>query len=272
MYKDLPAFAQPDREDIKVWRYMDFTKLVSLINSGCLFFTRGDKFDDPFEGSWPKKNVLARQKISDKDRKEMTEKIPKTRLSFEEWNKSSLMYYAANCWHMNEHESEAMWKLYAKNDAGIAVQSTYKKFEEAIAHEKNMRIDIVKYIDYETDSIDSAGTALSAPFHKRKSFEHEREVRAVVWWTSLDDWRDRIGWKPMDGPMPIPSLSDVDDSNEPIDAGLYIKVDVKCLIEHIYVAPNSPTWFADLVKAVLKKYKYGNIPVKHSKLDEPPVY
>jgi len=248
MYQEHPILAQPDNEDIKVWRYMDFTKLVSLIDSGCLFFTRGDKFDDPFEGSWPEKNVLEHQKISNKDQKEMTEKIPKARLSFEGWNKSSLMYYAANCWHMNEHESEAMWKLYAKNEAGIAVQSTYKKFEKAIAHEKNMRIGIVKYIDYETDSIDSAD-ALSASFHKRKSFEHEREVRAVVVKRSVQGFYQEIA-----------------------EAGLNIKVNIKDLIEYIYVAPNSPTWFADLVKAVLEQYKYGSISVKHSKLDEPPVY
>ena len=230
MHKAHPTFVQPKREGIKVWRYMDFTKLVSLIDSGCLFFTRGDKFDDPFEGSWPEKNVLERQKISDKALKEMTEKIPKKRLSFEGWNKSSLMYYAANCWHMNEHESEAMWKLYAKNDAGIAVQSTYKKFEKAIAHEKNMRIDIVKYIDYETDSIDSAD-ALSASFHKRKSFEHEREVRAVV----VQPFTQGFGFY-----------------QEIAEGGLNIKVNIEALIEHIYVAPNSPTWFADLVKAVLR--------------------
>jgi len=40
-----------------------FTKFVSLIDSRRLYFTRADKFDDPFEGSWPKMNVVARQYV-----------------------------------------------------------------------------------------------------------------------------------------------------------------------------------------------------------------
>ena len=50
MYKEHPTFIQPENEGIKVWRYMDFTKFVLLIDSRRLYFTRADKFDDPFEG------------------------------------------------------------------------------------------------------------------------------------------------------------------------------------------------------------------------------
>ena len=53
VYEAHPTCVQPENETVKVWRYMDFTKLISLIDSQCLFFTRADKFDDPFEGSWP---------------------------------------------------------------------------------------------------------------------------------------------------------------------------------------------------------------------------
>ena len=60
MFKAHPVFVQPESEDVRVWRYMDFTKFVSFIDSRRLYFTRADKFDDPFEGSWPKINVFAR--------------------------------------------------------------------------------------------------------------------------------------------------------------------------------------------------------------------
>jgi hypothetical protein len=39
-----------------IWRYMDFTKFVSLLDRSALFFARADKFKDQFEGSWTKKN------------------------------------------------------------------------------------------------------------------------------------------------------------------------------------------------------------------------
>ena len=46
-YLDIP----PD--DVVLWRYMDFTKFVSLLEKSALFFPRADKLGDPFEGYWP---------------------------------------------------------------------------------------------------------------------------------------------------------------------------------------------------------------------------
>jgi hypothetical protein len=36
MYTENPAFIQPQNENQQVWRYMDFTKFVSLLGSGRL--------------------------------------------------------------------------------------------------------------------------------------------------------------------------------------------------------------------------------------------
>jgi hypothetical protein len=36
-----------------------------------------------------------------------------------------------NCWHMSEHQSAGMWKLYAGVDAGIAIKSTYSRLMHA---------------------------------------------------------------------------------------------------------------------------------------------
>lgn len=41
MYEEHPTFIQPDNEEIKVWRYIDFTKLVSLIDSCKLYSYEG---------------------------------------------------------------------------------------------------------------------------------------------------------------------------------------------------------------------------------------
>ncbi len=49
MVKEHLTFKAPENEEIKVWRYMDFTKLISLIDTSSLFFTRADQFNDPFE-------------------------------------------------------------------------------------------------------------------------------------------------------------------------------------------------------------------------------
>jgi hypothetical protein len=123
MYEAHPLFAQPENDAVRVWRYMDFTKLVSLVDSRRLYFTRADKFHDPFEGSWPKTNVDARQSMVVDVPPEMREALAK---QIGDMAGHLPRFLAINCWHMNDHESAAMWKLYLKSNEGIAVQSSYK--------------------------------------------------------------------------------------------------------------------------------------------------
>lgn len=40
----------PDK-DSRLWRYMDFTKYVSMLSTSGLYFSRADSFDDHFEGA-----------------------------------------------------------------------------------------------------------------------------------------------------------------------------------------------------------------------------
>ena len=52
MYKEHQIFEPPEK-NAKIWRYMDFAKLVWMLNHRCLYFTNVDKLkiEDPFEGS-----------------------------------------------------------------------------------------------------------------------------------------------------------------------------------------------------------------------------
>lgn len=56
MYEEHPVF-NPPSDDAVLWRYMDFTKFVSLLEKSALFFARADKLGDPFEGAFSKINV-----------------------------------------------------------------------------------------------------------------------------------------------------------------------------------------------------------------------
>ena len=53
MYKESP-YCDPLPDDAVLWRYMDFTKFVSLLEKSSLFFARADKLEDPFEGYLPR--------------------------------------------------------------------------------------------------------------------------------------------------------------------------------------------------------------------------
>lgn len=50
-------FHDPPPSEAILWRYMDFTKFVSLLEKSALFFARADKLDDPFEGFIPTNNT-----------------------------------------------------------------------------------------------------------------------------------------------------------------------------------------------------------------------
>lgn len=255
MYEEHPTFIQPENEDVKVWRYMDFTKLISLIDSRRIFFTRADKFKDPFEGSYPKMNVLARDVLPEGITVNMTEEqvenLRRVLRESGETNKNWPRYTAINCWHMNEYESAAMWDLYLKSNEGVAIQSTYSKLKKSLTDDEKIYLGVVKYLDYDTEYI-NPGNVLSPFVHKRKSFEHEREVRAVS-----------IRWPTGE--------NGVDFTSETMDVGVQIKADLEVLIEKIYVAPNAPIWFANLVQSAVNRYGY-KFEVIHSKLNESPLF
>ena len=225
---------------------MDFTKFVSLINSRQLYFTRSDKFDDPFEGSLPRMNVEDRQSFFNSDESQGDPNI------IGRFRKKLTEYIAINCWHMNEYESAAMWKLYLKSDEGIAIQSTYSRLRQSLIDNEAIYLGMVKYIDYETELIINNINSYSPFAYKRLSFEHEKEVRAVI---------ERLP----KGDMGI------DMSQTTIEHGVKVKVDLELLIDNIYIAPSAPSWLSDLVKAVVNKYEY-NFKVVQSDLNRKPIF
>lgn len=45
-----PAFSPPE-SDCTLWRYMNLAKLLALLDTRQLYFSRSDLFDDPYEGA-----------------------------------------------------------------------------------------------------------------------------------------------------------------------------------------------------------------------------
>ena len=64
MHVDHPAFIKPDNPSSVLWRYINFTKLMSMFDTESLFFCRADKLKetDPFEGTLPLKELESFQK------------------------------------------------------------------------------------------------------------------------------------------------------------------------------------------------------------------
>ncbi len=239
-------FMPPENPDVQVWRYMDFTKLVSLFQHGALYFPTVAELHDPFEGSFARGNQLLRPLV-------YRHLKAKPQLSAGELIQRLKPHVAASCWHINEQESAGMWKLYAKSNEAVCIQSTFRKLRAGLGDV--VQVGTVRYVDYEKEWIPESN-ALAPFLYKRKSFEFEREVRALV---PLSDLRQAT------------RRTDSDDKAE-APRGYWHPVDLCALIERIFVAPDAPEWFADLTRDVASRYGYDAIPVTKSSLAKTPLF
>ena len=228
---------------------MDFTKFISLLQTRTLYFRRADKLNDPFGGSY---SIPTIEEI-----KTFIEDLHSdTRLFLNEFLKERSEFVkkmtrctAINCWHLNEHESVAMWNLY-KTDYGVAIQSTFKRLRDCFDKTNEpIFVGTVNYIDYDHDTI-SGNEVLSPYLYKRKSYEHEHEVRAIL--LRLPDDGGRV-------------LSST------ITHGVNVDVSLCVLIDNIYVAPNTEKWVVDTVRSAVDHYGY-KCKVKQSRLDAKPLW
>jgi hypothetical protein len=245
VYEEHPNLTSPEDENEKVWRYMDFPKFMSILDREELFFNRADKFDDKFEGSYSKFNIESRLKVY-KGNEFIAKMIPKTA-------KDTRKFCFINCWHLNRYESAAMWNTYAKNEVSIAIQSTFKRLKESFNKStKKIYIGKVNYADYETDWIPEDN--IFNPYtYKRKSFEHEKELRAIYF------------------EFPPESEGKIDFSQDALYERLYVDVDITNLIETVYLSPLTDEWFSDLIKSVIRKYNH-DFEIRKSDLCSSPVY
>jgi hypothetical protein len=142
-----------------------------------------------------------------------------------------------------------MWKIYGQ-DAGIAIQSTKARLVKGFDIEGSTdSIAPVTYFDYNVDDLSSIPIPESGLpelyrlmitpelCFKRKSFEHERELRVLTW-------------------EKVP---------EPTGAGKYVPVNLDVLIERVYVSPLSPDWVAEVVSREMSHYGVAS-EVVHSRL------
>ena len=257
---------QPDDGQLKIWRYVDLPKFLTLIQNRSLYFCRLDKLGDPHEGSWTMGDRTRRLSFLKRSFEEMgvTKRDGKPldldRDNFLS-NREVRKWFFVNCWHANDIENVAMWKLYGKGEGSVAVQTTYQKLTNSLPDSVPIQrikgnqaeyenhptfVAQIDYKDYSNPSNTIGGSGLPGesfflPFvHKRKEFEHEREVRAMVC-------------------APFSTHT-----------GLEIEIDID-IIESIIVYPGSPNYVKEATSQLLQDYGVGDKIIK-SELDSDPHY
>ena len=240
----------------KLWRYMDLGKFISLISTKTLYFASAASFQDPFEGAkgttsnkgeWDSfytdflKHAISTAPGNEKRTFNESELASEAESLLSELNRSGLekrKHTYISCWHCNDYESEAMWKLYSMNVTNaVAIQTTTKSLYEALGKDPRIDIGKINYIDYQNKFAPINGSF----WYKRKAFAYEQEVRAV-----LTDFKAKT-------------------------SGVSIHVDLDKLIEAIYISPYAPAWFESVVHSVAEKYGI-NKPIYYSEMKEAPFF
>jgi hypothetical protein len=223
---------------------MDLAKLLALLETKSLYFPRSDTFEDPYEGTMSKAIVDALRA------QELQGLTPIGMLdNYIEGLEHHRRAMFISCWFASEHESAAMWKLYLQGSHGIAIRTSHAALTTSLEPSTlNIGTTMVQYVDYQSAPMPFGNIFFPFVF-KRISFEHERELRAIVW--------------------------GLEDVNHPQIAqgatGVPVKIDPADLIQAIHVSPSAPKWFGDVVSAVILRYGL-TCPVIHSSLYERPVY
>jgi hypothetical protein len=241
-YAPHPHFQLPSNTEAKIWRYSDLAKLITVLEQKALYFPCTLKLPDPFEGLF---SLPTASHIS---------ALPNGANIIQSYKHMKRSVFV-NSWHLNEHESHTMWNVYARAEAGVAIQSTVSRLISSfpalpdpsadMALIPQVFIGAVKYLDYESEAMDWGNLFLSFLL-KNKQFEAERELRAVVW-------------------RPLLQMNDSDCG------GFYVEANLETLIESVYISPNAPPYYVEAVTAICKRYQIHS-PVTPSRVGKTPHY
>ena len=215
---------QPQNPNDKVWRYMDLSKFIYLLDSKKLYLPSAERLEDKHEGS-----IFLFQK--ERELKALAERGLANLLPIlSDMRREQLKCTFISCWHRNDFDSHAMWRIYCGPKEGVAIMTSYHKLSQRVNN--NYAMGLVQY-----ENQDPIAGNLIAPFmQKRKAFLYEQEVRLVANLYGSPDFRDETG------------------KFRPSRQHLALPVDLTKLVEKIYVHPEADDLYFQVTKSSVLKY------------------
>ena len=235
---------KPLRLQTELWRYMDVARFLALIDQKELYLPRLHELqsEDPWEGAAsPSDPLFGRDP---------------------EYMHRAATHFASlplvSCWHENETESVAMWKLYVSGREGVAIKTTVSGLTQLLSVGRELKLGRVVYRDINDferspdififedghcrGSADILPIERNIIFRKNKGYAHEREVRAAIYDTYC-------GGQAIFSTEQFQALSlGQEPERRP---GANVPVDIAVLIHKIVVSPAFPSWaIKSLQKAV----------------------
>ena len=224
---------------------MDVARFFALIDRKELYFPRLHELqnDDAWEGA-----VSLLDPALGHDRDDMHKAATDT-------NSTLPM---VSCWHENETESVAMWKLYVSGREGVAIKTTVGSVIQLLSVGRQLKLGRVVYRDIDdfeqqpdiftfengncTGDDDVHPIERTTIFRKNKGYAHEQEVRAIIYETY-----DRA-----QAVFSTEVFENLRSQRDPEKrSGMGVQVDISVLIHEIAVSPAFPSWaIKSLQKAV----------------------
>ncbi|MFJ7756303.1 DUF2971 domain-containing protein [Peribacillus muralis] len=241
-----------------VWKYMSMEKFKSLIDEKALYFSKPSGFFDPLEGSYSYWDIKQRD----------------TGGNTRDYMKRIQEFSAISCWHINDHESAAMWDLYLGGGDGIAIKTTYKDLYNSIHDPYIIFSGKLQYIDFNKDM--TSENVFDTLFYKRKSFSFENELRLMIIASRIDHKNlekqfenEGIPSQDWDG-----IIDDLEEKSYEFSHpnGNLVSCDLNNLIHSIYVSPKSPPEVVDKVKSMVKEIGMSSEIIVKSNLYEDYIY
>ena len=217
-----------------IWRYFSFRKFLKLLRDKSLYFCRADilKNEDPYEATLDPCAYASLDLIQN-----LLKLIgfPPEITEINIWDAAVIKNFYINCWHINDHESYLMWKVYAHK--GVAIKTTVGKLKECLKDDLKIKIKEVTYeelnniekVDFnELENIkkqsDKKIDLIEGIFGRKiKQFREENELRLIY-------------------------HSENDKKN-----GVKVDIDLEKLINEVYINPTLKKCYVELVQMALKR-------------------
>ncbi len=198
---------------------MDFWKFLNLLETQSLYFSNSENLGDNHEGRIPL-FILKQMLVQDDERGNTNNKDTNDFLE-NNLRKTHLI----SSWSYADRESFAMWKMYAKDRMGIAIETDLQALQQSFnVTDRNIYIGEINYINEEHYYFNTSNLFYSF-VTKLDFYSFENEIRCMT------------------------VTRDSEESGNKL-----IPVDLKTLIKKIHISPNSKPEFKKLIEMLKKEY------------------
>lgn len=220
--EDWPFQMVDDHETL--WRYMDFFKFQDLMESSSLYFSRPDRFEDPFEGRFSTGNQNSLSKSEAAFRQLYNIADPDSD-DYIEVHRNVVFIL---CWHRSLRESREMWNAYTTSRDSVVITTSVRAIRR-FTPTTLMKYG-VKYSPLDNPRTEFSHNSLF--YYKPPEYSFEREFRMLR----------------------SPDEGEVFYSENPDDIYRRVRIELRKIIHRVVLHPECSEETSERVSGLLQKH------------------